>query len=199
MSVKKWKAYFFVYKIQIQKTLAYRFDVYSNILGQCIVMFATAFFWKALYAGYDTVKGVALDEMLTYTIISSAMAMLFLIQVENRVSDSVWKGTVATDMVKPINLFGIYLFEDLGHTTSILFQNVVPIILIGSIFSTVPTPASIHGVFDFILFHKLVTRSLFFDISICGDSNWSDASNKRTFNSSFVRKYHSNVVFPRRT
>ncbi len=149
--IKKLSAYLYVYIIQIQKTMAYRFDVYSNVLGQCIIMFATSFFWKALYAGYDTVKGVALDEMLTYTIISSAMAMLFSIQVENRVSDSVWKGTVATDMVKPINLFGIYFFEDLGHTTSILFQNVVPIILIGSLFITVPKPVSMAGFLMFLV------------------------------------------------
>lgn len=147
--MNKLRAYFYVYKIQIQKTLAYRFDVYSNILGQCIVMFATAFFWKALYAGHETVQGVSLNDMLVYTIVSSAMAMLFSIQVENRVSDSVWNGTIATDMVKPINLFGIYFFEDLGHTTSIIFQNIVPILLLGSIFITVPKPESISS---FLLF-----------------------------------------------
>ena len=147
--MNRFKAYFYVFKIQIQKTLAYRFDVYSNILGQCIVMFATAFFWKALYTGYDTVQDVALNDMYIYTIISSAMAMLFSINVENRVSDSVWKGTVATDMVKPINLFGIYFFEDLGHTTSVIFQNVVPILVIGSVFITIPKPTS---VISFLLF-----------------------------------------------
>lgn len=71
-------------------------------------MFATAFFWKALYSGYDTVKGVRAEDMLVYTIVSSMMTLLFLNDVESRVVNSVKKGTIATDMLKPINLFLIY-------------------------------------------------------------------------------------------
>lgn len=153
---KKWTAYFYVFKLQIQKALAYRFDVYSNVLGQCIVMFATAFFWKALYIGHDTVKGVSVEEMLTYTIISSAMAMVFNINVQNRVTDSVWKGTIATDMVRPISLFGLYFFEDLGNTAMLLLQNVAPIIIIGCVFITVPKPDSLMA---FLLFLICLTIS----------------------------------------
>lgn len=143
---KNWKAYLYVYKIRIQKALAYKFDVYGNIIWQCIVMFASAYFWKAIYAGYDTVKGVQVEDMLVYTIISSVMSLLFIADVENRVIGSVQKGTVATDMLKPINLYGIYFFEDLGYTTSVVFQNVIPILIIGGLFIATPIPAS-HGAF----------------------------------------------------
>lgn len=144
-----WKAYFYVYKVRIQKALAYRFDVYGNIIGQCITMFAAAFFWKALYTGYDTVKGVQVGDMLTYTIVSSVLAQFFLINVESRVIQSVRKGSVATDMLKPINLYGLYFFEDLGYTTTLLFQNVLPILAIGCVFITIPTPDSLLA---FLLF-----------------------------------------------
>ena len=140
MVTMNWKAFFYVYKIRIQKTLAYRFDVYGNIIWQCIVMFATAFFWKALYAGYDTVKGVAVEDMMTYTVVSSMLSLFFVTWVEQRVIQSVEKGTVATDMLKPINLFGIYFFEDLGYTTSLIVQNVIPVFVIGSFFIGVPVP-----------------------------------------------------------
>lgn len=150
MSKKNWKAYFYVYKVRIQKALAYRFDVFENIIGQSITMFATAFFWKALYAGHDTVKGVQVEDMLTYTIVSSMMALLFRIEVESRVITSVRKGTVATDMLKPINLYGIYFFEDLGAATSAFFQNVIPIFVIGSLFIGVPSPDSLSAFLLFI-------------------------------------------------
>ena len=154
--LKNWKAYFYVYKIRIQKALAYKFDVYGNIIWQCIVMFSTAFFWKALYAGYDTVKGVAVEDMLIYTIVSSMMSLLFLIDVESRVVNSVKKGTIATDMLKPINLFGIFFFEDLGYTTSVVFQNVIPILVIGSVFIAVPKPADVGA---FLLFVPCLVMS----------------------------------------
>lgn len=149
METVNWKAFYYVYKTRIQKTLAYRFDVYGNIIWQCIVMFATAFFWKALYEGYETVKGVQVEDMMVYTIVSSMMSLLFITFVEQRVIQSVEKGTVATDMLKPISLFGIYFFEDLGYTTSLIFQNVLPIFIIGSVFIAVPTP---HSAVDFLLF-----------------------------------------------
>lgn len=147
---KNWKAYFYVYKIRIQKALAYKFDVYGNIIWQCIVMFASAYFWKALYLGHNTVKGVQINDMLVYTVVSSMLSLLFIADVEYRVIGSVHKGTVATDMLKPINLYGIYLFEDLGYTTAVFFQNIIPIFIIGSLFVAVPKPASVSMVLLFI-------------------------------------------------
>lgn len=149
MVTVNWKAYYYVYKTRIQKSLAYRFDVYGNIIWQCIVMFATAYFWKALYVGYETVKGVRVEDMMVYTIVSSMMSLFFITFVEQRVIQSVEKGTVATDMLKPISLFGIYFFEDLGYTTSLIFQNIIPILLIGSLCIVVPTP---HSLGSFLLF-----------------------------------------------
>ena len=134
-------AYLFIYRTRIQKTLAYKFDVFANIIFQSIVMFATAFFWKALYSGYDTVQGISVREMLTYTVISSLMSIFLTTNVEQRVIASVREGTVAMDMLKPIRLFGIYLAEDLGNITSLFFQNALPIFIIGSICIAVPVPA----------------------------------------------------------
>lgn len=142
-------AFLYVYQTQIQKTLAYRFDVYGNIIMQCIIMFASSFFWKALYHKATVVQGVRVEEMLVYTVVSSMMSVFLMTGVEHRVIASIQRGTVASDMLKPINLFGIYFFEDLGTVTALIFQNVLPILIIGSIFIAVPAPASI---WNFLLF-----------------------------------------------
>ncbi len=142
-------AYLYVYKIRIQRSLAYHYDVYGNILIQCIIMFASAFFWRALYSGETVVQGVAAEQMYIYTVVSTAMSVFFMNDVEQRVMRSVEKGTIAVEMLKPINLYGIFFFEDLGKLTALLFQNLLPILLIGSIFIAVPKPVS--GV-SFLLF-----------------------------------------------
>ncbi len=144
-------AYFYVYKIRIQKSLAYHYDVYGNILMQCIIMFAAAFFWRALYAGEAVVQGVAAEQMYIYTVVSTAMSVFFMNDVEQRVMRSVEKGTIAVEMLKPINLYGIFFFEDLGKFTALFFQNLIPIVLIGSIFITVPKPASVAAFLLFIV------------------------------------------------
>lgn len=144
-NMKNPRAYLYVFKTQIQKTLAYRFDVYGNIVMQCIIMFATAFFWKALYREADTVQGVDVENMLVYTVISTMMSVVLMTNVERRVMNSVEKGTVATDMLKPVSLFGIYFFEDLGTITALIFQNMLPIFLIGSLCIQLPKPASFYS------------------------------------------------------
>lgn len=144
-------AYKYIYTTRIEKSLAYRFDVFAGILFQCIVMFATAFFWKALFAGAASVQGVAVNDMLTYTVISAVMSVFLAPNVEQRVIESVRQGTVAADMLKPIRLFGEYFAEDLGMCTALIFQNALPILAIASLCITVPKPASCGAFLLFLL------------------------------------------------
>ncbi len=151
MKRSNFNAYKYIYKTRIQKSLAYRFDVFAGIVFQCIVMFAASYFWKALYAGTESAQGVPINDMLTYTVISAVMSVFLSPNVERRVIESVRQGTVATDMLKPIRLFGVYFFEDLGYLTSLIFQNAVPILLIASVCIIVPKPASLEAFLLFLL------------------------------------------------
>ena len=128
----KMKAYLFVAKVRIQSALAYRFNVISTISIQCLLMFAMACFWKAAYGGTGNVSGVGEREMLTYTTISVIMGNLLTMGVEGRIESSVRSGSVALDMLKPVNIYGIYLAEDLGDMAVAFFQTAVPLFLIGS-------------------------------------------------------------------
>lgn len=62
------KTYFFVAKIRIQTALAYRFNVFSTILIQCLIMYAMSCFWIAAYSGKEMVSGVSrrVLEMLPF-------------------------------------------------------------------------------------------------------------------------------------
>ena len=145
------KKYLFIIKTQIIKSLTYEFNVYGNILMQTIIMITSAYFWRALYKEQGTVSGVAADSMLTYVIISSALSVLLITGVEQRIGRSVEKGTVATDMIKPVSLFGMFFAEDIGSIIALIFQNMLPILLIGSIMIKVPVMADIHDLPIFVV------------------------------------------------
>ena len=108
------KSYLFVSKIRIQTALAYRFNVISIILIQCLIMYAMSCFWIAAYSGAEAVSGVSQRDMITYTTISVIMGNLLTMGVQNRIAGSVRSGSVALDLLKPINIYGIYLAEDMG-------------------------------------------------------------------------------------
>ena len=108
------KSYLFISKIRIQTALAYRFNVISTILIQCLIMYAMSCFWVAAYSGTDLVSSVSQRDMITYTTISVIMGNLLTMGVQNRIAQSVRLGSAALDMLKPVNIYGIYLAEDLG-------------------------------------------------------------------------------------
>jgi ABC-type uncharacterized transport system permease subunit len=114
--------YLYIIKTQIIKSMTYEFNVYGNIIMQTIIMITSAYFWKALYKDQSMVGGVDAQSMLTYIIISSALSVLLITNVERRIERSVEKGTVATDMMKPVNLFGVYFAEDIGSIMELILR-----------------------------------------------------------------------------
>lgn len=142
MSKADIRVYFQVYKTQIVRSLTYKFEVYSNVIMQTITMIASAFFWKAIYANTDSAFGVNVDSMLVYTVVSAMISVVLSTNVERRITRSVEKGVIAIDMMRPVNIFAVFLWEDLASVTALFFQNLLPILLIGSIFISVPRPSS---------------------------------------------------------
>ena len=153
--------YLFVCKTRIIRSFTYKFDVYGNILMQTIIMITTSFFWKALFGSTTFGNGITADSMMTYTVMSSVLSVLFITGVEKRIQQSVEKGTIATDMMRPVNVFGIFFAEDLGNIMALLVQNLFPILLLGSLLVKVPAIASLSAI-------PLFAASLILSMSI----NW---------------------------
>ena len=145
------KVYIQVMKTRIIRSLTYKFEVYGNILMQSIIMLAGAFFWKALFKNSDSVQGVSVDTMMVYTVISSMISVILTTNIERRITESVQKGTIAIDMMRPINVFSIFLAEDIAGVIALIFQNLIPIFVIGSLMVGVPKPASAVSLALFML------------------------------------------------
>lgn len=136
--------YLYVYKTQIIKSLTYKFNVYGNILMQTIIMITTAYFWKALFKDTAQMKGASIDSMLVYTVVSAMMSVILSTNVERRITESVREGKIAMDMIKPVNIFATFLAEDFGSMTALILQNLLPILLIGSLLIGFPKIADIR-------------------------------------------------------
>jgi len=132
------KKYLYVVKMQILRSFVYSFNVYGNIIIQSIIMITSVFFWKALYRNTSTVSGVDIEGMMTYIVMSSMLSVILFTNVERRIEGSVEKGTVAVDLMKPVNIFLVYFAEDMGSVIALVFQNLIPIFVIASLLIKVP-------------------------------------------------------------
>ena len=146
MSDSAFGKYLYICKTRVIRSFTYKFEVYGNILMQSIIMITTAFFWKALFGGSTIGNGINADSMMIYTVMSSALSVMFTTGVERRIQQSVEKGSIATDMMRPVNVFGMFLAEDIGSLTALLAQNLLPILLIGGLLVRVPEIASVNAV-----------------------------------------------------
>ena len=160
------KPYLYIAKTKVLSALAYRFDVISEILIQCLVVIATSFFWMAAYGERQSAMGVSLEQMLTYSIMSAALSCLLTVNVEDRIIRSVRKGSVALDMLKPVDMFGMYLAEDVGAITISLCQKALPLLIIASVLIKVPAPSSALY-FLFFLFSVIISFLICWLISAC--------------------------------
>ena len=137
--------YRYVIRTRIIRSLAYKFDVYGNILMQTIIMTANAFFWRALYGNSQVSAEATAEDMLTYTVVSAAISIILSTNVERRITQSVQKGSIAIDMLRPVNIFAVFFAEDLGALIALLFQNLLPVLAIGCLVARPPIPHSASG------------------------------------------------------
>lgn len=136
-------------KIKLLLALSYRYEVFITFITQIILLFVSSFFWKAAYKGIDSVAMVNERQMLIYSVISIILGNIFSISVEDSIRQKVRKGNVAVDFLKPVNIFYMYFSEDIGNVVTSVVQQIIPILIVSSLFIVVPAPASaVH----FILF-----------------------------------------------
>ena len=136
------KAYRYIAKMRIQTMMAYRVDTWTFMLMQCLMMVAVGFFWRAVYGNNETSHDVTGDMMITYTVVSMLMSSLYYMGVEDKITDAVKSGSIATDMIKPINLFSMYLAEDIGNILFNLIFSTIPMFIVGVLIFSLPVPAS---------------------------------------------------------
>jgi len=111
-------------------------------MSQFVMLIATTFFWRAAYSGLGTVGDVSQEQMLTYNVISIIMAGVFQIEIEMNIREKVRRGNVAVDFIKPVNVFLMYLAEDVGNMFTNIVRTALPILLCSVLFIVVPSPAS---------------------------------------------------------
>lgn len=143
------KTYLYIAKLRMQTMLAYRMEVLTYTIMQALIMLSVGFFWKAAYGGAEAAHGVTGNSMITYTVISALMGSMYYMGVEDRIADAVKSGSIATDMIKPVNLFGMYLAEDMGNLVICFFRSTLPIFIVALVIFGLPVPASAQ---HFLLF-----------------------------------------------
>ncbi len=72
------QAYWYIAKMRILTTIAYRFEVFAAVGTQMIIMLAIVYLWKTAYSGNTSTTVMQLDDIVTYTVISTLLSSIFI-------------------------------------------------------------------------------------------------------------------------
>ena len=142
--------YFHFAKLKLLVFLTYRFEVFTSLVSNLIITAAGIYLWKTAYKGIGSVQGVSESQMLIYTIMAVLLASFFSNNVEDSLQNRITQGNIAIDLFRPVNLFLVYLAEDIGIAFSSLASKLLPLFVIVSVFVKVPLPYSLEAFICFM-------------------------------------------------
>lgn len=90
---------------ELKRQLAYKGAFYLFILVNLFGAFISYYLWMAIYgsSGQPTLGGLTRQEMVVYVFMVYVTASIVTSSISNIVSDDVVKGTVAMNLIKPID------------------------------------------------------------------------------------------------
>ncbi|MEQ8197680.1 MAG: ABC-2 family transporter protein [Clostridiaceae bacterium] len=113
---KRLKIYWPFAKGNMQKMMSYRINFFIFVLGGLIRTFVIYYLWKAVFqnSSAPTLNGFSLPDMIVYIFISSVTAGVISCDTDFAIAGEVKDGSVAMNLIRPINYKVRMFFETLG-------------------------------------------------------------------------------------
>ena len=142
--------YYYIARIRVLMAMEYRFDVFSSIAVQVILMISTIYIWRTAFQNEGAVRGVTLQQMQAYSVMSALLATFWTARVADVVRDRVSQGQISTDLIRPTDPLFLWLAEDVGQAVCSLLTKGVPLLACGFLLVGAIGPASWQAVLFFL-------------------------------------------------
>jgi ABC-2 type transport system permease protein len=155
-------------KVGFSAYLAYPAGVAMVFLSYPIIILMYRFVWNAVYAQQDSAGGFTKETMLTYVTVSWLLNTYYMTPTGRNLGAAVREGQVAVDLIKPLNLMGIYLGQSIGRTAFRLVFATVPLLIVFSLTLDLvrPQPLLLLPFFAGLLLGYMINFSLDYMIGL---------------------------------
>jgi len=145
----------------------YRFEVFTAIGSLVVRVYLFRSVWTALYAQNVAPAGIPLHAMITYATIALLMSLILEVDGTRAIREKIREGTIATDLMKPINL-PLYFFSDGLGMTLFAALTVIPSLLLALLLVhiDVPSPDALAAFFLAFILGYLVNFFLNFLMNV---------------------------------
>ena len=128
--VKSLKIYLPFASNELKRRLAYKGAFYLFILISLLRSFISYYLWRAVYGSSDkaVLGGLSQSEMVVYVFMVYVTSFV-MVSISDVVSDDVIKGTVAMNLIKPIDYRCSLIFRGVGN---MIYNFLTPSVIIWS-------------------------------------------------------------------
>lgn len=139
-----------------QTQLAYRNEVWANMFGKLVQVFARVAIWMAIYAGTGTIAGVSLEQMITYALLGGAVIGAIRYEtIIGSIGTALKTGDVAVWLLKPVSFPLYVLTSEFGRAAFRFVVLVVPTVVVVALVYGMLPPASVFDGAMFVLYLML--------------------------------------------
>ncbi|MBY9080104.1 ABC-2 family transporter protein [Paenibacillus sp. HN-1] len=134
------KKYWSLAVCSMQNTLSYRLAFVLSFLGNFVTLVAMYYLWQSIYAGQTEIAGFQWNQMKAYLLVTFFVNSMLSYYSESGITGKVIDGTVAMDLLKPLDFQKARLAESLG---SCVLEGLLSAVLTGILAVTalgVPLP-----------------------------------------------------------
>ncbi len=145
-------------RVGFVNTLAYRLRYYTGIVTYFIYVSVYYFIWKAIYEHSATIEGFDFPQLLTYVAVGWIIRSFYYNNIDQELAMAVSEGKLATELIKPVNLQGMYVAQALGESVFRLAMLTLPTAVVLHLVYPLRRPA---GLLNFAAFLVSVVLSFF--------------------------------------
>jgi len=111
------KTYFTFTNNTIKAILSYRANVVIFVLGDAMILAVTYYLWKAIFNSSPEriLNGFSFQEMIIYVLLSFVVAIMIDPGINGTIYREVKDGSIAMNLIRPINFQKRIFFEGLGN------------------------------------------------------------------------------------
>ncbi|HYH02308.1 MAG TPA: ABC-2 family transporter protein [Bacillota bacterium] len=156
------RAYVEFARKSFQNNLVYRVDYLVGVLNTVISIFVYIAVWKAIYGTRAEIGGISFRMVATNFVLGLGIANLFNFDYKI-ISQKVKDGTIAMDLLKPVDFNGYILAKTIGNVCFNTLVQFLPALILAVIFIGILPPHSwlalgwfgLSLIFSFLLLYHL--------------------------------------------
>jgi len=128
-------------KLAFRQNSTYKTNSLMYIISSMLSIMVQVSIWTTLYKNNNVVNGVTLQDMLTYTLLTTLISVFAATNIGERLAERVRTGEIAGDFVRPVRLKYFLISEQIGSTLYKFLFSVTPVFVISLFFVSFTIPS----------------------------------------------------------